>query len=591
MKNKKIGPVEPIARYKISQLKGSKDGQSKTETIPQTRAKLKELTVLFYLDGQSNLEPWTAPEMFNLEKLGSDTNVNILVQMGRAPQGKFYPEEIKTQIDGDWSGVRRYYVIKNNPEIPPVTSAEFRQAVQNAPDNPIVRFDYAELLSREGYTKEAQLEYKQAEELGIEKYCQGIDLQQRETWEAEELKATQFINDRRAKDSKYASTLIKDLGEDASIQYPENLKNFIEWGIKNYPAKHYALVMMQHGEAWNLSSLGNMSPSQINMAVQKAFKEALQPKDKLDILLFNSCYMGNLEALRELKDSAEIAIASENYTLTSAFKESLDVFKELKEKLNEGEKFDAQTFSKNLVKHFQEKGQSIQNLPFAKRFTGESYLTLSAVNTDKLDEVSLSWNNLLSDWKKLNLPANKLFQILSSSKNYLFTVTTPEENITSDRDLRDLGDIAKKIAEDKNLPEEIRNDAKNLLNCINEAVIAEQHTGIGPDKAEMEGSTGLTIWGPTDIRSINALLRSYYSNVPEFIKESQWDDFLASMFNEKNIDNLKKFNKILHEWEKTKIWLENGKNLTPEKKAELTQKYNELTQQLQEIYNSFDLTK
>ena len=31
---------------------------------------------------------------------------------------------------------------------------------------------------------------------------------------------------------------------------PEALKDFIQWGIKDYPADHYLLVLWNHGSGW-----------------------------------------------------------------------------------------------------------------------------------------------------------------------------------------------------------------------------------------------------------------------------------------------------------------------------------------------------
>lgn len=75
------------------------------------------LTVLFYMDGSNDLEPFVTQSLVDLEKLGSTREVNLVAQLGRLPQSELKKAWQKrgrhfepTDIDGDWSGVRRYHV-------------------------------------------------------------------------------------------------------------------------------------------------------------------------------------------------------------------------------------------------------------------------------------------------------------------------------------------------------------------------------------------------------------------------------------------------------------------------------------------------
>jgi len=65
----------------------------------------KEWTVMVYLNAKNNLEPFGISDMNEMEMVGSNDNLNIVVQFGRI---KGYDT-----TNGDWKTVRRYYVTKD----------------------------------------------------------------------------------------------------------------------------------------------------------------------------------------------------------------------------------------------------------------------------------------------------------------------------------------------------------------------------------------------------------------------------------------------------------------------------------------------
>ncbi len=69
---------------------------------------LREWTVMVYMNGKSNIEPYALSDMNRFETVGSDGKVAIVAEIGRS-RGL----ENDTTADGDWTGVRRYYVTKD----------------------------------------------------------------------------------------------------------------------------------------------------------------------------------------------------------------------------------------------------------------------------------------------------------------------------------------------------------------------------------------------------------------------------------------------------------------------------------------------
>lgn len=78
----------------------------------------KPWTVLIYANGNNDLDPEISKSLLDIERIGAGTNTNVIVQLARAPYKlikSMRPNLLgPTDIDGDWSGVRRYLVKENS---------------------------------------------------------------------------------------------------------------------------------------------------------------------------------------------------------------------------------------------------------------------------------------------------------------------------------------------------------------------------------------------------------------------------------------------------------------------------------------------
>jgi len=99
---------------------------------------------------------------------------------------------------------------------------------------------------------------------------------------------------------------------------PENLQDFLERGMKNYPAENYLVLVSGHGHGIGLlPDFGVSEPENRGMALPE-FKQALQKAEaqsgvnKNQVLLgLDSCLMSQAEAAYELKDAASQMLASQ----------------------------------------------------------------------------------------------------------------------------------------------------------------------------------------------------------------------------------------------------------------------------------------
>lgn len=72
---------------------------------------MRSWTVIVHLAGADDLEPFMARAMLEMESAGPPSGVEVIVQLARAPGSvlqALFPAYRDTDIDGDWSGVRRY---------------------------------------------------------------------------------------------------------------------------------------------------------------------------------------------------------------------------------------------------------------------------------------------------------------------------------------------------------------------------------------------------------------------------------------------------------------------------------------------------
>lgn len=119
---------------------------------------------------------------------------------------------------------------------------------------------------------------------------------------------------------KGQSQVLETLGETNMGDW-KHLADFVTWGMKNFPAKRYALVMWNHGAGWEGISYDDNPHASIRIPDMALALRQVQTNlgamgrrstgPLLDILNFDACLMSGLETAYELKDLAGIMIGSQ----------------------------------------------------------------------------------------------------------------------------------------------------------------------------------------------------------------------------------------------------------------------------------------
>jgi hypothetical protein len=115
--------------------------------------------------------------------------------------------------------------------------------------------------------------------------------------------------------NRITSPVVEELGE-VNMGDPAELTEFLVWGITNYPANRYALVMWDHGAGWigvafdDTTSDGD-GITMLEMADSMATALEQTGVDKFDVIAFDACLMGQLEVYTAVQPYARYAIGSE----------------------------------------------------------------------------------------------------------------------------------------------------------------------------------------------------------------------------------------------------------------------------------------
>ncbi len=328
---------------------------------------------------------------------------------------------------------------------------------------------------------------------------------------------------------------VMNLGE-VNMGDPNSLRDFVEWGITNYPAERYAVVIWNHGDGWRKTmektmkaaeaarSSGMMDTSCIVKSictddtdndvlymreVQDALTAAkirLDVKNntnvKLDIVGFDACLMGMIESAYALRDVANYIVGSEDT-----------------------EPFDGWPYDRiiqGLVANPSQSPGTLADLivnSYKASYAGSGGITQAAVRQDKLNNLVYRLNEFVH---RANVEWATLKTARMNSKQF-HPAWSPSCWGT------DLWDFADNV-EQNVASVDLKNAAKNLKLAVEDYVVSEEHS------ADMSGSNGLAIYfPPTQVEFNNDPQHSGYLETNafmpvDFVKYVQWDNWLQDYY-------------------------------------------------------------
>jgi hypothetical protein len=290
------------------------------------------------------------------------------------------------------------------------------------------------------------------------------------------------------------SQLKSDLGE-LNMGDPQTLVDFASWAVTNYPAKKYLLVIWNHGGgfrspayttkdiAWDYTS----GRDKITMPELEYALSAIstQMEKKVDIVGMDACLMAMTEVAYQIKDYADILVASEENEPGDGWPYDTILGELVGNPLISSEQLAVDIVDKYIFSY-----------PY-------SNVTQSAINLSYMDTLAGQLSNLalaiMSDY-------------LTPLGNYI--LASINSQYYGDPDFIDLYDFCSKVLIYSN-NFNVKNIALNIQQTLNYTVMKSGYSG-----GSVSGSKGLSIYFPYTAYH-------YYYNYTNFSQDTFWDEMLS----------------------------------------------------------------
>lgn len=113
-------------------------------------------------------------------------------------------------------------------------------------------------------------------------------------------------------DGNVASPALETTGP-VNMSDPRTLSDFIQWGVRTFPAQHYMVIVSDHGEGWKGAVQDDSHGDWMSLAgLRQGFEDAQRATGrKVDIIGFDACLMASTEVAHELQGVCDFLVASQ----------------------------------------------------------------------------------------------------------------------------------------------------------------------------------------------------------------------------------------------------------------------------------------
>ena len=289
----------------------------------------------------------------------------------------------------------------------------------------------------------------------------------------------------------------------------KNLEDFLAWGMKNYPAEHYLVIVEGHGSGvtgtlWDAGKEAKthdtMTLPELSGAVKRAEQKTGVDKDQVMVEI-DSCLMGTAEMAYEMKDSAALLNDSQ------AVVYCLDLRPDLALRTPRAGDFT-----------LREMGENIADIK-AKRI-GEK----NPMGTNALIDLKQ-----MPNLKKAVLDFKKAVKHSPEAKETLKAILEVESRPNFESDITisffasDFHSLAQGVAQNRNLKDpELQKAARKLKTVLDKALIKQSRW---EDNAEFnKNAQGMGITTASDSRFYQ---KTGYSELA-FEQDTGWGEFMTS---------------------------------------------------------------
>lgn len=292
--------------------------------------------------------------------------------------------------------------------------------------------------------------------------------------------------------SNINSPALADLGQ-VNMSDPKVLSDFIQWGMKEFPAENYILIMSDHGAGWpgalqDISHNDFASTPSLKDGILDAEKKTGQ---KINIIGFDACLMASTEVAHELSNAGDFLVASQNteggdgWPYSKIFSDK--VASKMQQALSSKLDVDPREVAKAMV-------NESEGFP--------SISTLAAMDLAKMPELTQASDKFAQTMMNSGLNADdkaEIKKLINQTKSWY--------------GFKDQYQFAEKLVNDPAINNDaLKEAAKEMMASIENVIIAEQHS------SAHNGAHGLSI------EMNNAQVSKPTYGELQFAKDTKWDE-------------------------------------------------------------------
>lgn len=313
---------------------------------------------------------------------------------------------------------------------------------------------------------------------------------------------------------KITSPVLQDRGRADMGDYRE-VVDFVKWGVQNFPAKHYFLIISDHGAGWRASggqvvSIDSISGNGIHLPQLALMGHEIQKVlgKKLDLMGFDACLMAMAEVAAEFWGMADFLLASQEVEPGYGweYKDTINYFVRYPQST-------ASAFGQAIIKSYVASYQGGSQ--------GKAEVTLSLIDLSQMDLIAKDARDF----------AQTVTQKASSDQKLVVSKAFSQAQHYYNSDYIDLTNFYELIRRDKKLggllPEQWFTDAQARLK---RAILVNGVT------RKYSQSFGLSIWGPSE-KFYSKYGKEY--SMTRFDRGTKWGAMIGALYQNLKLRNIR----------------------------------------------------
>jgi len=306
---------------------------------------------------------------------------------------------------------------------------------------------------------------------------------------------------------------LADWGE-VDMGDPATLKKFLQTATKAFPAKKYGVIFEDHGTGWPGVCVDESNGNDMltNEEIAASLKEVTAETGKFELIGFDACLMGNLEAARAMAPFGHVMVASEEVEPGAGW-----YFTPMLQSLEKSPQMSGIELGHVIVDTYSDYFLKSRDEDLRDEGMG---ITLGVIALDQIAPLEKAVNdfgtqNLAALTKDLRASWLRIARARSRAEEY---GKTGNGAGMADYDLLDL---AQKVRQQPPSADAARS-AEAVIQALKNVVVYNIHGKARPN------SHGLSIFFPTDKEELaNPYGKAEYSRVA-FSQSGKWFPFLAA---------------------------------------------------------------